>query len=252
MIFVLALVLTALTLAPLALFTWRGARMRGRQEAALALHRAQLTELDRDLADGRLLPAEHEAAKLEVQRRLLADAALPDAATDAAATDSQAFVWITAGIVPVAAIALYLTVGRPGGPPPDSGQRGAPAGSAPGAPPNVDPAKAAKDEAMIGQLRNRLALMDPHAPNTIKGYLILGNAELSMGHLPEAAAAWQRVLEDHFDPTLAAEVAEVMTETAGHVTPEALALFKRAVAEAPSTASWRKMAERRIAESAAK
>jgi cytochrome c-type biogenesis protein CcmH len=248
MIWLAALALAALTLAPLLLLAWRaraghGVRLRGRQEAALALHRAQLTELDNDLAEGRLLTAEHQAAKLEVQRRLLADAALPDGA--AAKTDRY-FIPAVAMAVPIAALLLYLATGRPGFPPPDT----APPVQADGAGAAPDPARIAQDQAAIGQLRNRLALMDPHADQTLRGYEILGNAELSMGHLPEAAAAWQHVLADRFDPTLAAQTAEVLTETSDHVTPAAMSLFKRALAAAPADAPWRKMAEKRVAEGA--
>ena len=67
MIWVWIAVLAALSVAPLVFFGWRSARIRGRQESAMALHRAQLRELDLDLADGRLIAEEHEAAKLEVQ-----------------------------------------------------------------------------------------------------------------------------------------------------------------------------------------
>jgi cytochrome c-type biogenesis protein CcmH len=236
MIWLAALALAALTLAPLGIFTWRGGRLRGRQEAALALHRAQLTELDRDLADGRLLAAEHDAAKLEVQRRLLADAALPDGAE---AGTGSGLVLITALIIPVAALALYLTSGHPDFPPPT-----------PAATTGVDAATAARDDQLIGQLRARLQLMDPHAAQTLRGYEILGNAELARGHLPEAAAAWQHVLADRFDPTLAVQTAEVLTETNGRVTADSLALFKRALAAAPPDAPWRPMAEKRIAEGA--
>jgi cytochrome c-type biogenesis protein CcmH len=244
MIWLAAAVLAALTLAPLALFTYglggRGARLRGRQEAALALHRAQLVELDRDLAEGRLMASEHAAAKLEVQRRLLADAAMPDGAERGG---GRMFVPAMAVVIPAAAAALYLTVGHPGFPPPDSGAGSQQAGTA-----QADSAKAAQDEALVGQLRNRLALMDPHAPKTLEGYEILGNAELKLGHMPEAVAAWQHVLAESFNPTLAMETAELLTEMSGRVTPEALAMFKRALAEAPADAPWRRMAERRIAE----
>jgi cytochrome c-type biogenesis protein CcmH len=90
--------------------------------------------------------------------------------------------------------------------------------------------------------------MDPHSERTLQGYQILGQAELSRGHLPEAAAAWKHVLAVKFDPMLAAETAEVLTETAGQTTPEALGLFKRALAEAPADAPWRPMAEKRVSE----
>jgi cytochrome c-type biogenesis protein CcmH len=67
--------------------------------------------------------------------------------------------------------------------------------------------------------------------------------------LPEAIDAFQHVLADRFDATIAAETAEMMTEVAGNtVTPEALALFKRAMAAAPADAPWRPMAQKRIAE----
>jgi cytochrome c-type biogenesis protein CcmH len=246
MIWLACLGLAVLTLAPLGLFTWRGTHLRGRQEAALALHRAQLTELDRDLEEGRLLPAEHAAAKLEVQRRLLADAALPDGAETVA---GFGFVQITALIVPVAALALYLTSGHPNFPPPGEapGEAAAETQPDPGAPP--DPATVAKSEALVAQLRARLAMMDPHAAQTLRGYEVLGNAELSLGHLAEAAAAWQHVLADRFDPTLAVETAETLTEDAGgRLTPESRALFKRALAEGPPDAPWRPMAEKRVAQ----
>ena len=69
MIWLSIVVVALVAMAPLGVSVWRGGGLRSRREAALALHRAQLTELDRDLAEGRLLATEHEAARLEVQRR---------------------------------------------------------------------------------------------------------------------------------------------------------------------------------------
>jgi cytochrome c-type biogenesis protein CcmH len=242
MIWVLALALAALTLAPLGLFTWRGGMLRGRQEAALALHRAQLAELDRDLAEGRLLAAEHDAAKLEVQRRLLADAALPDGQ---AAGSGWGFLLVTVVTVPLAAGALYLATGNPRFPPKDVAPANQPTDG--GA---ADAATVAQAEDAINQLRTRIMMLAPGAPQLAKDYEMLGNVELALGRLPEAAEAWQHVLDMHFDPGLAAELAEVKTDMAGHVTAESLALYKRALAAAPANAPWRRMAEQRIAEGA--
>jgi cytochrome c-type biogenesis protein CcmH len=242
MIWVFMVLLALLTIAPVGFYAWRGGRLRSRQYASIALHRAQLQELDQELADGRLMTEEHAAAKLEVQRRLLADAAVTESVGRPAGAGS---IVLTVVLVPAVALLLYLRLGHPDFPPPDSasgspGQAGAVA---------EDPAKAAKDEAMIGQLRARLEVMDPHAPRTLEGYQILGQAELSLGHMPEAAAAWKKVLAEKFDPLLAAETGEVLTEIAGGtVTPEALGLFKRALAEAPADAPWRPMAEKRVSE----
>jgi cytochrome c-type biogenesis protein CcmH len=241
MIWVLMFLLALLTVAPLGLYAWRGARLRSRQYASIALHRAQLRELDQELADGRLMVEEHAAAKLEVQRRLLSDAALTETVGKPAGTSS---IVLTAVLVPAVALLLYLRLGQPEFPPKD-----APAAGPDQTAQVEDPAKAAKDEAIIGQLRARLEVMDPHAPRTVEGYQILGQAELSRGHLAEAGDAWKHVLAEKFDPTLAAETGEVLTEAAGgKITPEALALFKRALAEAPADAPWRPMAEKRVME----
>ena len=43
----------------------------------LTLYRGQLDELARDLAAGRLAPADHAAARLEIERRLLGAAGAP-------------------------------------------------------------------------------------------------------------------------------------------------------------------------------
>ncbi len=235
--FCLAL-LALVAIAPAIAYALRAGRARGRQEAALSLHRSQLRELDRDLDEGRLLPAEHEAAKLEVQRRLLADAALAD---PAAPRTGFAAIAITCVLVPSAALGLYLSVGHPDFP------AGAPNAAGP-APTQAQAADVQKDEAEIALLTSRLHAMDPHSPKALEGYEILGRAELSLGRLPEAADAWQHVLADRFDPTLAAETAEVLTEAAGTVTPQALELFRQALAAAPPDAPWRPMAEKRIAE----
>jgi cytochrome c-type biogenesis protein CcmH len=241
MIWLWVAVLAVLTVAPLVAYTRRAGRQRGRQEAALSLHRAQLRELDRDLEDGRLVREEHEAAKLEVQRRLLADAALAEPAPPRSSVAAVATVGV---LVPAAALALYLTVGHPDFPPKDNG--GAPAQQVLTTQQRAD---AERGEEAVAQLSARLRLMEPHADRTLQGYEILGKAELELGHLPEAIDAFQHVLADRFEPTIAAETAEMMTEVAGNtVTPEALALFKRAMAAAPADAPWRPMARKRIAE----
>ena len=240
MIWLWVAALAVVTVAPLLAYTLRAGHQRGRQEAALSLHRAQLTELDRDLEDGRLVAEEHAAAKLEVQRRLLADAALAELAPPRSSFVAVALAGV---LVPVAALVLYLSVGHPNFPPAG--------GAIQPTPQQLTPAQRAeleRGEQEVAQLSARLRLMDPHAPKTLEGYEILGRADLSLGHLPEAADAWRHVLADRFDPTLAAQTAEVETEVAGSVTPEALALFKRALAAAPPDAAWRPMAQKRIAE----
>ena len=78
--------------------------------------------------------------------------------------------------------------------------------------------------------------------------MLLGNAEVSRGRLSAAADAWRTALATRFDPTLAAEAAEAISETEGRVTDEAAGLFRRALAEAPADAPWRPMAQKRLSE----
>lgn len=234
MIWLAIAALAIVSLAPLALSLRRAAIARSRQEAAVDLHRAQLAELDRDLAEGRILPVEHANAVLEVQRRLLAAAAGSESAPRAGTASP---VLIALLVLPVGALALYLTGGSPGLP----------------AEPLADRIAAAKarderDATLIAELRRRLSEIDPHSEQARQGYTLLGNAEASRGRLKEAADAWQTALAVRFDPTMAAEAGEAITEVNGHVTDDAAALFRRALAEAPADAPWRPMAEKRLAE----
>jgi cytochrome c-type biogenesis protein CcmH len=226
-------------LVPLAWAAWSGGRLRGRRDMALALHRAQLAELDRDLAEHRLLPAEHVAARLEVQRRLLAEADEAEAGTR---RSGPLTLVVTAALVPALALILYVADG--GTPDYRAKAEAAQAQIADATRNNA----MAQDVQIVEQLRARLAQMDPHSEMTRKGYVMLGEAELQLGHLPEAVDAWRTALNIRFDPSLGAETAEAITEADARVTPEAAALFKRALAEAPADVPWRRDAQKRLAE----
>jgi cytochrome c-type biogenesis protein CcmH len=226
--------LAAISLAPLALSLRRSAVARSRRDAAIALHRAQLAELDRELADGRIAAAEHANAVLEVQRRLLGAAGGPD---DAPRAGSRSAVLIALVLIPLGAFALYLAGGYPGLPAAPLAERIAAAQR-----------RAEHEAALIAQLRRRLGQLDPRSEQARQGYILLGNAEVSRGRLSAAADAWRTALTTRFDPTLAAEAAEAITEAEGHVTEEAAALFRRALAESPADAPWRSMAQKRLSE----
>lgn len=103
-------VLAAVVCAPLLWVLQRPARLRDRRDPAVLLYRAQLAELDRDAVEGRVAAADLAGARLEIQRRLLAE----DAAPVEAASRHAAFP-LTAALVaiPLAAAALYALGGRP-------------------------------------------------------------------------------------------------------------------------------------------
>ncbi len=222
--------LAAAALLPLVLALRRPAAPRGAEEAALALHRAQLAEIDRDLADGRLEPAEHAAATLEIQRRLLAaDAA---GCQDSRVSGRGAVITVLL-LVPVAAFGLYLLGGQP---------------ELAGTPLAARIAEERDADTLIAALRGRLAAMNPADEKVRQGYILLGNAEASRGRMADAAQAWRTALAARFDAGLAVQVAEAQSRVEGKVSADSAALFRRALAEAPPDAPWRGWVQRRLEE----
>lgn len=234
MIYLALALLAVASLAPLATALVWQSQARGRRDSAMAIHRQQLTELDRDLAEGRIAPAEHATALLEVQRRLLAAEAAAEPDT---ARASRLPLLAALALVPLLAAGLYAIDAHPGMP------------AAPFAARNAQEAEdGAKAAQLIAQLRTRLESLDPKSPLLRQGYILLGNAENSRGNLPDAAAAWRRAVELGFDPDLAALTAEAQSEVEGKVSADSAGLFRRALEAAPATAAWRAAAEARLKE----
>jgi len=227
------LALAVIAMAPLAFGLRRTITARGRREAALALHRAQLVELDRDLAEGRIAAPEHVTGVLEVQRRILAVAEDREAPTAPAARGPLVVALV---MIPVVAFALYIVGGVPWLP-------------SVGDDPRIVAMReqARQEAALIPILRQKLATLDQHSEQARQGYVLLGGAEARRRDMGAAAEAWRTALGIRFDPTLAVETAEAITESQGRVTDEAAGLFRRALAEAPPDAPWRPMAEKRLA-----
>ena len=261
----LAALVAAAALAPLGLALLRPPRARGRREADLALYRAQLAELDRERETGRLDQAAHRAAVVEVQRRLLG--APPDEAPGTAPERRRGSAALLALVVliPAAGVTLYLWRGVPG---------------MPSAPHALRAEVAAREAALLDQLRARLAQLDPASDAARQGHVLLGNAERVRGNWQAAAEAWSRALEARFDPGLAGDLAEVElergeTEEAARWIARALAAapgdprlrflaglaearagrpetaratWRALLADAPADAPWRMLVERRLSE----
>lgn len=232
MIWLAILLLAAAALVPLALVLRRRAEVRGGRDPALALHRAQLADLDRDLAEGRILPAEHATARLEVQRRLLHASDTKEAP---AQPGSRMPLFATLAAVPLLALGLYLIAGVPNLP-------------SPGPALEVQRRAATEEAVLIGQLRESLAVMAPNTDRARQGYILLGNVEEARGNDAAAASAWGVALQTRFDATLAARAAEASVRAAGGVTEGSAALFRRALEAAPPDAPWRDAVQQRLAE----
>lgn len=250
----------ALILSPLAYTVLRPPRSRGRGEADVALFHAQLAELEAQRAEGRLDETAFKSAMVEVQRRLLA-APAPEAVR---APNRPSILLLAAlGLVPVAGVALYVERGFP---------------DMPSATLAVRQEADAQDEAMLTQLRSRLATADPNTQVGRQGFILLGNAERNRGRLAEAVAAWEKALGGGFDVGLAGDVAEIEIELnnpenalrwitralsmqpqdarlrflaglaearAGRNTT-ARAIWTQLLAEAPADAPWRNIVEERL------
>lgn len=231
MIWIAIGLLAVAALAPLIVALDQRMSARGARDMALALHRSQLTELDRDLAEGRILPAEHATAVLEVQRRLLAVGETTEAG---ARIGSRTPVLVVAGLVPVVAIGLYLVGGSPGMPSVQPGSEQARA------------QRSMEEAALIGQLRERLAAMEPGSDQARQGYVLLGNVEESRGDDAAAVAAWRTALASKFEPVLAIRTAQAAERAEGGLSSSSEALLRRALAAAPSDAPWREAVEERL------
>ncbi len=226
-----ALALAAM--APLIIAVLRPARAQGRAEADLALYRAQLAELDREREAGRMDAAAHAAARLEIQRRILA-APKEDGARDG--KRSAALVASAIFLAPALAIGLYLLDGTP---------------DMPSAPYELRRQQAEAEEQLLAAIRTRIAQVEPGSETARQGWLLLGNAERGRGRLDAAVEAWSRALSIRFDPQLAGDLAELQIER--QALEQAAALLARALSATPSDPRLRflsGMAEARAGRSA--
>ncbi len=217
-------VVAAIVMAPLLIVLGRNAA-RGRRDSAMALYRAQLRELERDTAEGRLEGPERTAARLEIERRLLAAADAKEVAVRPGRA-SAALVLLLA--IPVAGGLLYLVRGQPQMPPEPYAKIAARAKQ-----------EQAQAEALIARLRARLAALDPHTEQARVGYVLLGNAEATQGDDAAAAAAWRTALAVRFEPNLAVEIVAAVQRAGQPLRPGDVAALRRALAEAPANVPWR-------------
>lgn len=223
------IVLGTATFAAVLLILWpaiRGVRPPPPREAHdAALYRAQLAELDRDRAEGRLSDREHRDAVLEVQRRLLAAVPAPPETAGKAETPAAAR-WLIGGIaavLPALALAIYLPRGMPGMPAFPFAEVQA-----------VREAERAETDTLLVQVRERIASLPPDSEDARRGWALIATVERRRGNAAGAVEAGRRALAIRFEPGLAIDLAETLAIASdGQVTPEARRLLERARAAAP-------------------
>jgi cytochrome c-type biogenesis protein CcmH len=212
---VFALILTA-TLAVLLAPLWRAPHPTPARAAYdLSVYRAQLAELDADLERGLIAPAEAEAARLEIQRRMLgADAGKAPCDDRSARLAAAATIAL---VLPLGAGLFYASQGNPQLPDKPYAERLA-----------HDPAVILADAAA------RLSAAVAAKPSAT-GYRRLGELYLLQQDFENATAALKRaILLGGGDADLWAQLGEAHVLAAdGAVTAPALAAFARALEADP-------------------
>jgi cytochrome c-type biogenesis protein CcmH len=263
----------AILLVPLLL---RRHNAASRESYNLAVYRDQLTEIERDAARGLLNAEQAEAARAEIGRRILA---LPpsSAASTSISSRSVAVGAIAVLAVPFAAWLIYARLGAPGLPDQPFAARTTAA-----------KATAGIEHIDIGEAVAKIAAHLKEHPEDLRGWLLLGRTELSLGHSAEAVDAYRHAAD------LSGHRADIMGDWGeaqviaadGTVTPVAREAFEAALgdkesaprsryylalaksqqgdvkgalqgwvdlaADAPADAEWLPLVQQRTAEAAAK
>jgi cytochrome c-type biogenesis protein CcmH len=184
--------------------------------------KAQLGEIEAQAEAGALPPAEADALKTDVKRRVLAEGR--EAEPAARPLSERTLLILALGLVAVvvlAATGLYLKIGRP-----DAAVHAPAEAALPPGHPNGEVA------GMIGQLETRMK----QAPNDAEGWRMLGWSYLQVGRNADAAQAYGRAAA--LDPIngeyLSAQGEATVLAASGQVTPAAEGIFRKAVSLDPA------------------
>jgi cytochrome c-type biogenesis protein CcmH len=183
-LWLLAGLLTALVVAVLLIPLLRQPKdAAARQDYDLAVYRDQLGELDRDLARGILSADQAEAARTEIERRLLTAAeGGPEAESKVEAKSGEpkrsALAAVVVVALPAVALGLYLVLGAPEVPSVPFAER-----------PRAEPVP--QD---MAPLVERLAARMAETPDDPEGWRLLGRTYLQLGRPAEAVEALRQAL----------------------------------------------------------
>jgi cytochrome c-type biogenesis protein CcmH len=196
----------------------------------MLIYRDQLDEIGRDVARGVLGETEAAAARLEIERKLLASQprteAIPAAGPGLSVPAIRIGAVATAIAVPALALAVYFDLGSPGLPDAPLSGRQASERKLLTEDGSLDLAKA--KEAIEAKLAN--------TPQSLYGWVLLAQTDASQGDWKGAHAAFDKVmtLSNRSPEMLEAYGDMLVTEARGEVKPEAVALLQEAVAARPN------------------
>jgi len=222
-----AIAFTLAAIAALALpLVGKGRRASAERSAFdLAVFKDQLREVETDRERGVLSETEADAARLEIERRMLA-AAPVDGANKKGAKSPTVDRLTTAAVavaVPVAAFVIYFQLGTPG-------YDDQPFAARPQTPQHADA------PADIRNMVESLAKRMEQNPNNAEGWALLARSYAVIERYEDAIAAYRRALKlvDN-DEQLAIDLAETMVQQAeGWVTQQAQAIFREMLGYNPA------------------
>jgi len=202
--------------------------LRGRRPVASrgsfdqAVYRDQLQELDRDIARGLITPADAGAARLEIQRRLLAADRLP--AAPPRLSRSPALALIVFLVIAAGSVGSYLRLGAPGLPDEPFAER------------KPETAHAASPTA-LQQATAALAERLKQNPSDAAGWLLYARSLSQLSEWDRAEDAYRHAIDlGQTGPEVIASHGEVLVlQAAGTVTPAAEAEFQKVLKADPSS-----------------
>ncbi|WP_376957869.1 c-type cytochrome biogenesis protein CcmI [Azospirillum sp. A26] len=195
-----------------------------REEFDREVYRDQLDELERDRTRGLINDAQAEAARAEIARRMLATAekTAATAGGSSAPRSARVLAVLLALVLPVGALAVYGSVGRPDLPAQPLASR------------NIEQERGGPPKSVLAAM-DKLKAQLAENPGDIQGWLILGQAYAKMGRNGDAADALRHAVALNKDDV---EVQGLFAETLvsandGMVPEEAVAAFDAVLAKEP-------------------
>jgi cytochrome c-type biogenesis protein CcmH len=202
----------------------RPAQARTVQSASqsnLAVLKAQLQQIDQDLAQGGIDVAQHRATRAEIERRVLEEESVALAPVREGSPRTTMLLLLVA--VPVLALGLYGLIGTPAAlsPQPMAAQ-GAPSSH--------------EVEAMVAKLAERMEKQPPGNVADTEGWVMLGRSYAVMQRYPEASRAFTRALQlMPNEAQILVDQADVLAmQQGGNLEGEPLRLVERALQNNPS------------------
>jgi len=218
----MALLAAAVSLAVLVPLYRDRAGARRMSEQEMAVYRDQLQEVERDLDRGVIAPAEAEAARTEIARRLIrADAAGQNAPARAAGEGARRVAAGAAVVaMPVLALGLYVFLGSPGMPDEPLAARLA------------APADQQDMEVLLGRVEQHLVAN----PDDARGWQVVAPVYVRLGRYDDAVVAFGNIVRlVGGNVQTEGDLGEAIVRARqGLVNAEARAAFARALEDDPA------------------